>query len=70
MERTYVHLLGPVLSFPQLIDIDSEGYMSLMDDSGTVREDVKIDEKDDLGKDIKVDEEREKASMLPVPCVM
>ena len=32
--------------------------MSLMDDSGGVREDIKIDEKDDIGKDIKVERER------------
>lgn len=37
----------------QLIDIDGEGFLSLMDDSGQVREDIRIDEKDDLGKDIK-----------------
>ena len=42
------------LSPSQLIDIDSEGYLSLMDDGGEVREDIKIDEKDDLGKEIKV----------------
>lgn len=36
----------------QLVDIDSDGYMSLMDDQGETREDLKVPDTD-LGKEIK-----------------
>jgi translation initiation factor 5A len=36
----------------QLIDLNDEGYMSLMDESGETREDLRIDADSDIGKEI------------------
>jgi translation initiation factor 5A len=37
----------------QLVDIGSDGFLSLMDDSGDVRDDLRLPSEENLGKEIK-----------------
>ena len=49
----------------QLVDLSSDNYLSLMDDSGDIRDDIKLPE-GDIGKDIKTKFENDEQFMVTV----
>ena len=47
-----MHLISDSVAFFQVIDIMEDEHVSLMDDGGSMREDLKLPD-DDIGKEIK-----------------
>ncbi|XP_052072167.1 eukaryotic translation initiation factor 5A-1-like [Mytilus californianus] len=53
----------------QIVSISRDGYLTIMDDKGQLRSDIKVEE-DDLGKEIKVKFEKEEDFMVSVISAM
>ncbi|OPL21245.1 eukaryotic 5a-2 translation initiation factor, partial [Mytilus galloprovincialis] len=54
----------------QIVNVSRDGYLTIMDDKGQLRSDIKVEEDDDLGKEIKVKFEKDEDFMVSVISAM